>query len=105
MLIKNPKLAFLDEPTLGLDPDGIATMLELIERLPREKGLTVVLSSHLLHMVSRVAGRVAILNQGRLLALGGVAQLAAEAGLPEDLEAVYRHYLKAEETVGEVGQT
>ncbi|MDR0621288.1 MAG: ABC transporter ATP-binding protein [Deltaproteobacteria bacterium] len=96
VLIKNPKLAFLDEPTLGLDPDGIATMLELIERLPREKGLTIVLSSHLLHLVSRVAGRVAILNRGQLLAMGGLAELAAEAGVPEDLEKVYRHYLRSE---------
>ncbi|MDR2387671.1 MAG: ABC transporter ATP-binding protein [Deltaproteobacteria bacterium] len=95
-LIKEPKLAFLDEPTLGLDPDGIATMLELIERLPREKGLTIVLSSHLLHLVERVAGKVAILNQGRLLALGSVGELAALSGLSPDLETVYRHYLKAD---------
>ncbi|MDR1111228.1 MAG: ABC transporter ATP-binding protein [Deltaproteobacteria bacterium] len=94
VLIKNPRLAFLDEPTLGLDPDGIATMLELIERLPREKGLTIVLSSHLLHLVSRVAGRVGILDRGRLLALGTVAGLAGECGAAEDLEAIYRHFLK-----------
>jgi ABC-2 type transport system ATP-binding protein len=94
VLIKSPKLAFLDEPTLGLDPDGIATMLELIQRLPKEKGLTIVLSSHLLHLVSRVADRVAILNRGRLLALGGLPELAGQAGLPEDLEAVYRHFLR-----------
>ncbi|MDR2366709.1 MAG: ABC transporter ATP-binding protein [Deltaproteobacteria bacterium] len=110
VLIKNPRLAFLDEPTLGLDPDGIATMLELIERLPREKGLTIVLSSHLLHLVSRVAGRVAILNRGRLLAMGSLADLAAKPGLPEDLETVYRHYLKAEgleapEVLGDPGAT
>ncbi|MDR2302419.1 MAG: ABC transporter ATP-binding protein [Deltaproteobacteria bacterium] len=95
-LIKEPKLAFLDEPTLGLDPDGIATMLELIVRLPKEKGLTIVLSSHLLHLVERVAGKVAILNQGRLLALGGVGELSEKSGLPGDLETVYRHYLKAD---------
>jgi ABC-2 type transport system ATP-binding protein len=94
VLIKNPKLAFLDEPTLGLDPDGIATMLDLIQRLPKEKGLTIVLSSHLLHLVSRVAGRVAILNRGRLLALGRLPELASESNLPEDLEVVYRYYLK-----------
>ncbi|MDR1546578.1 MAG: ABC transporter ATP-binding protein [Deltaproteobacteria bacterium] len=94
VLIKQPGLVFLDEPTLGLDPDGIAAMLELIERLPRERGLTVVLSSHLLHLVSRVAHRVAILDHGRLLAQGSVAELAAERGVAPDLEEVYRCCLK-----------
>lgn len=81
VLIKSPRLVFLDEPTLGLDPDGIATMLELIERLPAERGLTVVLSSHLLHLVSRVARRVAVIDRGRLLAMGRVDELAEEAGV------------------------
>ncbi|MDR2443251.1 MAG: ABC transporter ATP-binding protein [Deltaproteobacteria bacterium] len=94
VLIKNPKLVFLDEPTLGLDPDGIATMLELIERLPAEKGLTVVLSSHLLHLVSRVAHRVAILDRGRLMAVGPLEELAAHAGVSADLEQVYRYFFK-----------
>jgi ABC-2 type transport system ATP-binding protein len=94
VLIKKPRLIFLDEPTLGLDPDGIATMLDLIERLPREMGLTIILSSHLLHLVAKVANRVAILNQGRLLALGSLADLAAETNLPQDLEKIYRHYFQ-----------
>jgi ABC-2 type transport system ATP-binding protein len=92
VLIKKPKLVFLDEPTLGLDPDGIATILELIKSLPRERGLTVILSSHLLYMVSKVANRVAIIKKGRLLAKGSVEELASGAGLPSDLEAVYHYY-------------
>jgi ABC-2 type transport system ATP-binding protein len=94
VLIKQPKLIFLDEPTLGLDPEGIATMLELIETLPKERGLTIILSSHLLHLVSRVASRVGVLNKGRLLACGTVADLAAERGLPANLEDIYRGCLK-----------
>ncbi|MDR1677224.1 MAG: ABC transporter ATP-binding protein [Deltaproteobacteria bacterium] len=97
VLIKNSKLAFLDEPTLGLDPDGIATILELIHRLPKDKGLTIVLSSHLLHLVSRVADRVAILSRGRLLALGSLPELAAQSGLTEDLEDIYRWFLHNED--------
>jgi ABC-2 type transport system ATP-binding protein len=96
VLIKKPKLIFLDEPTLGLDPDGIATMLELVERLPREMGLSVILSSHLLHLVEKVAHRVAILNKGRLLALGSVEELAREVGLPSSLEEVYRRYFQTD---------
>jgi ABC-2 type transport system ATP-binding protein len=92
VLVKDPKIAFLDEPTLGLDPDGIATMLEMITRLPRERGLTVILSSHLLHLVERVATRVGILRKGRLLAQGSVKELAEATGLQENLEAVYSHY-------------
>jgi ABC-2 type transport system ATP-binding protein len=94
VLIKNPKLVFLDEPTLGLDPDGIATILELIERLPSERGLTVILSSHLLHLVSRVAHRVAILDRGRLMAMGVLEDLADKIGVAPDLEQVYRHFFK-----------
>jgi ABC-2 type transport system ATP-binding protein len=96
VLIKKPQLIFLDEPTLGLDPDGIATMLELIERLPLELGLSVVLSSHLLHLVGRVAHRVAILKKGRLLAVGSVLDLAKEAGVEPNLEEVYRRYFHAD---------
>jgi ABC-2 type transport system ATP-binding protein len=96
VLIKKPKLIFLDEPTLGLDPDGIATILELIERLPKELGLSVILSSHLLHLVGRVANRVAILKKGRLLALGSIDDLAKEAGLEPNLEDVYRRYFRAD---------
>ncbi|MDR2141568.1 MAG: ABC transporter ATP-binding protein [Deltaproteobacteria bacterium] len=100
VLIKKPKLIFLDEPTLGLDPEGIATMLDLIERLPREKGLTIILSSHLLHLVARVAHRVAILNRGHLLALGSIEELAQEAGLEPNLEEVYRRYFRADSQEG-----
>jgi ABC-2 type transport system ATP-binding protein len=101
VLVKDPRVRFLDEPTLGLDPDGINTMLELITRLPAERGLTVILSSHLLHLVSRVANRVGILRKGKLLAEGGIAELAAKTGLEPDLEAIYSHYFKSEGTEGE----
>jgi ABC-2 type transport system ATP-binding protein len=96
VLIKNPRMVFLDEPTLGLDPDGIATMLELIGALSAERGLTVVLSSHLLHLVERVVRRVAILDRGRLLALGRVEDLAERAGVEPDLEKLYRRLLRPE---------
>jgi ABC-2 type transport system ATP-binding protein len=58
LLIKDPRVAFLDEPTLGLDPDATNRMMELIERLCRERNLTVLLSSHMLHLVQRVCHRV-----------------------------------------------
>lgn len=96
LLVKSPEILFLDEPTLGLDPEGIDQILDLVAGLPAERGLTVLLSSHLLHLVERVAHRVAILKGGRLMAQGSVAELAAAAGLEPDLPLVYRHYFHLE---------
>jgi len=69
-LLPDPRLILLDEPTEGLDPAGIHEMRELIRRLRDEHGLTVVLSSHLLHEVEQLCDRVAILHQGKLVFCG-----------------------------------
>ena len=74
-LLPAPDLILLDEPAEGLDPVGIREMRELILRLNRERGLTVVLSSHLLAEVEQTCGRVAILNRGRLVFQGHWDQL------------------------------
>jgi ABC-2 type transport system ATP-binding protein len=71
-----PELILLDEPTEGLDPEGIAEMREMIQRLNRERGLTVLLSSHLLSEVEQLCDRVAILNQGRKVFEGRWLELA-----------------------------
>ena len=75
-LLPAPDLILLDEPAEGLDPEGIREMRELILRLNRERGLTVVLSSHLLGEVEQTCGRVAILNRGRLVFQGHWDELA-----------------------------
>lgn len=69
-LLPEPSLILLDEPTEGLDPAGIHEMREMILRLRAERGLTVVLSSHLLHEVELLCDRVAILHEGRLIFCG-----------------------------------
>lgn len=74
-LLARPRLVFLDEPTNGLDPPGIEEMRQLLTRLAREEGVTVFLSSHLLHEVEILCNRVAILNRGRLLVQGEVGKL------------------------------
>jgi ABC-2 type transport system ATP-binding protein len=71
------ELLILDEPTNGLDPAGITEMRELIRRLPREHGMTVLLSSHLLGEVEQVASHVGILSRGRIVFQGSAADLAA----------------------------
>ncbi|MFS0674286.1 ATP-binding cassette domain-containing protein [Ornithinibacillus sp. 179-J 7C1 HS] len=66
-LITNPEFLILDEPTNGLDPSGIVEMREIIQRLVRERGITVLLSSHLLDELSQVATHYGILHDGKLI--------------------------------------
>ena len=78
-LLTEPELLILDEPTNGLDPAGIGEMRELIRTLPQAHGITVFLSSHLLHEVALVATHVGIVNGGRLVFQGSLAALDARA--------------------------
>ena len=77
-LLPNPELILLDEPAEGLDPEGIRELRHLILRLNQERGMTVVLSSHLLTEVQETCSRVAILSGGRLVFHGRWEDLAAE---------------------------
>jgi ABC-2 type transport system ATP-binding protein len=74
-LLPNPRLVILDEPTNGLDPQGMRDVRELILRLSREEKVTVFISSHLLHEVEQVCTRVGIVNRGKLMAEGRVEDL------------------------------
>lgn len=66
-MMKNPKVVFLDEPTLGLDPIGTLDIRKLILSLKKDQGLTVVMTSHLLHEVQMTCDRIGILNRGKLV--------------------------------------
>jgi ABC-2 type transport system ATP-binding protein len=79
-MLGDPDLLFLDEPTNGLDPAGMAEVRELIRHLSTE-GRTVLLSSHLLHEVEQVCDRVAILSRGRLIAQGAMRDLLQQRGI------------------------
>lgn len=78
-LVKGPDVLILDEPTIAIDPAGVAEILSLIRDLVREHGMTVLLSSHLLEQVQHVCDRVGIFLGGRLVARGTVAELARTA--------------------------
>ncbi len=78
ILLKEPKVAILDEPTLGLDPDATNRMMELIADICRERRMTVLLCSHLLHQAQKICHRVGIMIKGRMVAQGSVQQLAEE---------------------------
>jgi ABC-2 type transport system ATP-binding protein len=98
VLIKEPKLIFLDEPTIGLDPDGTNRMLDLIHSLSREKNITIFLSSHLLDQVQRICDRVGIMIKGDLVAMGPIEELAKKKlGVNKEhytLEEIYMKYFK-----------
>jgi ABC-2 type transport system ATP-binding protein len=76
VLLKRPQVAILDEPTLGLDPEAAREFLDLVKGLKAE-GITVLLSSHLLHQVQEICDRVGLFHKGRLALLGRVEELAA----------------------------
>lgn len=78
VLLKEPRLVILDDPTLGLDPTGVVWLLGLIEELSSERGIAVFLSSHQLHEVQRVCHRVGIMSRGKIVLQGTVADLTAQ---------------------------
>jgi ABC-2 type transport system ATP-binding protein len=84
-LVNDPRVLFLDEPTLGLDPAGQRQIISTIRRVADERGATVLLSTHLLAEVEEICSRVLILNRGRLVAQGTVAEVARQAGAPRSV--------------------
>jgi ABC-2 type transport system ATP-binding protein len=98
ILVKEPKVAFLDEPTLGLDPEATNRMMDLIQQLCRDKRMTILLSSHLLHQAQKICHRVGIMINGRMVAQGPMEQLAEEKfgidGEQHTLEDIYLKYFQ-----------
>ena len=74
-ILGNPKLLILDEPTNGLDPAGIQEIRELIVSLPKERNMTVIISSHLLSEIEQMASQVGIIQHGQLLYEGPLKDL------------------------------
>lgn len=74
-LVHNPRLIILDEPTNGLDPQGIADMRNLILQLSKDMGKTIVVSSHLLSEIEIIANRILIINKGKKVVEGNAAEL------------------------------
>jgi ABC-type multidrug transport system ATPase subunit len=85
-LIHDPKLIILDEPTNGLDPQGIADIRNLILHLSRHQGKTILVSSHLLHEIELIANRMLIIDKGKKIMEGTVAELVDPARTRVHLE-------------------
>jgi ABC-2 type transport system ATP-binding protein len=79
-LVKDPEVLILDEPTIGIDPEGVAHMLRLIRDISAGSGVTVLLSSHLLAQVQEICDRIGIFVGGRLVACGTIDELGAAHG-------------------------
>jgi ABC-2 type transport system ATP-binding protein len=98
VLMKDPEVLFLDEPTLGLDPEGAIQIVGLIQSLNDTRNITVLLSSHNLQQVQKISHRVGIMIAGRLIAEGSIDALAKETfGVGEkeySLEEVYLTYFQ-----------
>ena len=74
-LIKEPRLVILDEPTLGIDPEGVEQILNLIVKMREEKNITIFLSSHLLHQVQKICDNVGIISQGKMVVEGSIDEV------------------------------
>jgi ABC-2 type transport system ATP-binding protein len=104
-LVHRPRVLFLDEPTTGLDPEARATLWHEIGRLPGEDGLTVLLTTHYLDEADRLAGRIALVDRGRVVVEGTPAGLKSElrtdavAAARPSLDDVYLHYVGHHVTV------
>jgi ABC-2 type transport system ATP-binding protein len=79
-LVKDPEILILDEPTTAIDPIGVVEILDLIRGLARDRGLAILLASHLLDQVQSVCGRVGIFHEGHVIGQGTVDELATEFG-------------------------
>jgi ABC-2 type transport system ATP-binding protein len=92
-MLHRPPVLFLDEPTVGLDPVAREAVWAHIRELRERYGTTIVLTSHYMDEVERLCDRVAILRQGRGVALGTLAQLKSATGNPAaSLDAVFAHF-------------
>ncbi|MGH2788297.1 MAG: ATP-binding cassette domain-containing protein [Actinomycetota bacterium] len=105
-LIHEPEVLFLDEPTTGLDPNSRVTLWEELRYLNRE-GTTVFLTTQYMEEADQLAGRIAIIDNGRIVAEGSPAQLKAKVGEPTLRVALAgdANRARAEQTLAEFGET
>jgi ABC-2 type transport system ATP-binding protein len=92
-LLHRPEVLFMDEPTVGLDPVAREAVWEQIDRLKRQYGTALVLTTHYMEEADRLCERVGVLHRGRFVAVGSPAELKSSLGRPGvTLQDVFRHY-------------
>jgi ABC-2 type transport system ATP-binding protein len=94
-MLHDPRVLFLDEPTVGLDPVARAAVWQLLERLQSRSRSAILLTTHYLEEAERLCGRVAIMNRGRITAIGSPRALAQALGPRASFEDAFEHYTAA----------
>ena len=98
VLLKDPKVIILDEPTVGIDPEGVRQLIEIILNLSHKDGRTLLISSHQLYQMQQICDRVGIFFQGKLVACGTIDELASESGIDKNradiLDEIYHRYFE-----------
>ena len=101
VLMKDPQIIIMDEPTLGIDPQGMHELTALIRELSVKDGRTILISSHELYQVQEISDRVGIFVRGRMIACGKISELAeqlqqegAEFSEGGSLDEIYRLYFE-----------
>ena len=87
-LIHNPKILILDEVQAGIDPRGAATIKEILNGL-RDRGTTILMSTHVLEIAERMCNRIGIINHGQMIAEGTMDELRIQAKGQQSLEAIF----------------
>ncbi|AAK78152.1 ABC-2 type transport system ATP-binding protein [Clostridium acetobutylicum] len=88
-LMNNPKLLILDEPTVGIDPQSRNHILETVKKLNKERGMTVIYTSHYMEEVEYLCKRIAIVDHGKLIALGTKDELKEKSKAKDTLTVIY----------------
>ena len=92
-MLHHPRVLFLDEPTVGLDPLARQAVWQHVRSLAQEYGMTIFLTTHFMEEADNLCGRVAIMNLGRVAALGPPEELKASIGRPDTtLDEVFAYY-------------
>ncbi|GMA51483.1 multidrug ABC transporter ATP-binding protein [Alicyclobacillus contaminans] len=92
-ILHQPRVLFLDEPTVGLDPVARKGVWEHIERLQQEQNMTILLTTHYMEEAESLCTRIAIMSRGRIAAVGTPAELRAQMGNPDaSMDDVFAHF-------------
>ena len=101
-MLHRPRVLFLDEPTVGLDPVARNSVWQQIRDLVARYGTTVVLTTHFMEEANVLCNRIAIMSRGKIRALGSIAELKAQMNQPNaSLDEVFAHYASSTEEAGE----
>jgi ABC-2 type transport system ATP-binding protein len=102
-MLHRPEVLFLDEPTVGLDPNARRAVWGHIRQLRESEGTTILLTTHYMDEAAELCGRVGFMHLGKLVALGTPAELSAQAGPGKDLDDAFTHFTGSD--LGESGES